>query len=465
MLHDGSPYWAPTPLACDIQLIFTLRWPCYMWQSRYIMWGDKPLGDVSVDGEPSEGVNNDRSALMHIPDQSNCARSPPDIESRCLVASIEPTIKQQVSIGQHNTKWLEHTFDGRLSHVQGPPSPYPVPIPTPAVRWSSQACRAPICDDNQCFFINAYERSTLEEEIQLNEGGTDDLPGHIESLDNGGERETHADVTESHCDVLTQSAECAATATLLDIEPLTFNNTIEHPDANLWLAAMEVELNTFKEIGLYQEVGMPCDHKIIDSKWVFKIKRGPNSKINKYKARLVTKGYTQIEGLDYTDMFAPITKFTTIRSLLALAAQHDLKVHQIDIKATFLNGKLEEEIYLHPPPGFCNDPKVVWQLLHALYGLKQASKAWYDMLWKMFESLRFMLSEADHSLFYKDKDGGLLIVAVYVDDKPIFLKNLNVVKHLKMQLSNHFEITDLGKARWILGMEVICDRLQGTITL
>ena len=76
-----------------------------------------------------------------------------------------------------------------------------------------------------------------------------------------------------------------------------------------------------------------------------------------------------------------------------------------------------------------------------------------------------MLSEADHSLFYKDKDGGLLIVAVYVDDKLIFLKNLNVVKHLKMQLSNHFEITDLGKACWILGMEVICDRLQGTITL
>ena len=98
------------------------------------MWGDKPLGDVSVDGEPSEGVNNDRSALMHIPDQSNRARSPPDIELRCLVASIEPTIKQQVSIGQHNTKWLEHTFDGHLSHVQGPPSPYPVPIPTPAVR-------------------------------------------------------------------------------------------------------------------------------------------------------------------------------------------------------------------------------------------------------------------------------------------------------------------------------------------
>ena len=88
---------------------------------------------------------------------------------------------------------------------------------------------------------------------------------------------------------------------------------------------MGIELNIFKEIGLYQEVKIPLDCKIIDSKWVFKIKHGPNGEINKYKAHLVTKGYMQIEGLNYTDTFAPITKFTTTWSLLALAAQHDIK--------------------------------------------------------------------------------------------------------------------------------------------
>ena len=207
------------------------------------------------------------------------------------------------------------------------------------------------------------------------------------------------------------------------------------------------------------------DRKIIDSKWVFKIKHGPNGEIDKYKACLVTKGYTQIEGLDYMDTFTPITKFTTIQSLLALAAQHNLEVHQVDVKAAFLNGELEEEIYLCPPPGFRDNSKVVWRLQRALYGLKQALKAWYDTLQKTFECLGFMHSNADHSLFYKDEDSDLLIIAIYVDDKLIFSKNVDAIKHLKLQLSEHFEITDLGEARWILGMEVIWDCQQGTISL
>ena len=342
-----------------------------------------------------------------------------------------------------------------MSHPLGPLLPYPVPIPTPAVRRSSHTQKVPICDDDPWFFINAYERTPLEEEIQLNIYEIEDLPSCIESLDDGGERETCADVTESHHDVLMQSAQCAATTTPLDIEPLTYNDAIECPDTNLWLAAMSTKLNTFKEIGLYKEVELPSDCKIINSKWVFKIKCGPNSEINKYKARLVTKGYTQIEGLNYTDTFVPITKFTTIHSLLTLVAQHDLEVHQVDVKAAFLNGELEEEIYLCPPPGFHNNPKVIWHLQCTLYGLKQASKAWYDMLRKTFKSLGFTRSNTDHSLFYKDEDGDLLIVAVYVDNKLIFSKNLDTLKHLKTQLSEHFKITDLGEAHWILGMEVL----------
>ena len=204
------------------------------------------------------------------------------------------------------------------------------------MRCSSHACRTPIRDNDSRFFVNAYERATLDKEIQLNERGMDNLPSHIEALDNK-ETDVCADVMESCCDILMQSAQCAATATPLDNKPLTYNNAIECPNTNLWLDTMAIELNMFKEISLYQEVKAPPDCKIINSKWVFKIKRGPNGEINKYKAHLIMKGYTQVEGLNYTDTFAPVTKFTTIRSLLTLAAQHDLEVHQIDVKVAFLN--------------------------------------------------------------------------------------------------------------------------------
>ena len=246
----------------------------------------------SIDGTPSERVNNVKNALIHAPTSSDRSGSSPDGVLSCQIAMIELPVEQQVSRGQWHAKRLEHTSDGRSGQALGPPLPYPVPIPTPAVRRSSRARRAPIRDDDSCFFVNAYKRTTLEEEIQLNDEGTDNLPCHIEGLDEGGETDARADAVgcdESHCDTLTQSAHCAATATPLNSEPLTYSNAVGRPDANLWLGAMGVELNTIKEIGLYQEVKMPPDRKIIDLKWVFKIKRGPNSEIDKYKACLVTK--------------------------------------------------------------------------------------------------------------------------------------------------------------------------------
>ena len=177
-------------------------------------------------------------------------------------------------------------------------------------------------------------RPTLQEN-EPKDNRTDDLPGLLEVHGDEDEEDGRADVIESHHDTSSQHARRAATATPLDSEPLTYSDTVEHPDADLWQAAMASELKTFEEIGLYQEVEAPPDHEIIDSKWVFKIKHGPNGKIDKYKARLIAKGYMQVEGLDYMDTFAPVTKFTTIRLLLALAAQHDLEVHQIDVKSSF----------------------------------------------------------------------------------------------------------------------------------
>jgi len=214
----------------------------------------------SVDGTPSERVSNVENVLIHAPVSSDPAGLSPDGILSHQIARVEVAVEWQVSRGQWQGKRPERTSDRCSGHPFTPPLPYPVPIPTPAVRRSSRARRAPIRDNDSRFFVNAYERTTLEEEIQLNDEGTDDLPRCIEGLDAGGETNTCADIVgcdESHCDTLTQSAHRAATAMPLDSEPLTYSDAVGCPDTHLWLGAMGVELNTFKEIGLYQEVETP----------------------------------------------------------------------------------------------------------------------------------------------------------------------------------------------------------------
>jgi hypothetical protein len=137
----------------------------------------------------------------------------------------------------------------------------------------------------------------------------------------------------------------------------------------------------------------------VDSKWVFRLKRGPDGEIEKHKARVVAKGFTQIEGLDYDETFAPVVKFTSIRILLAITTHNNLEIHQIDIKTAFLNGELKEEIYLKPPLGANINKALVWRLLKPLYGLKQARRQWYQKVHAQFTAISFVRLEADYSVF------------------------------------------------------------------
>jgi len=161
----------------------------------------------SVDEIPSEGVNDIENALIHAPVSSDHTGLSPDGVLSCQIVRIEVPVERQVSKGQQHAKRRECTFDGCSSHPSAPPLPYPVPIPTPAVRRSSHTWKAPICDNDQCFFVNAYDRTTLEEEIQLRDGGTDNLPRCIEGVDEGGETDACVDMVdcdESHCNTSRQ---------------------------------------------------------------------------------------------------------------------------------------------------------------------------------------------------------------------------------------------------------------------
>ena len=157
---------------------------------------------------------------------------------------------------------------------------------------------------------------------------------------------------------------------------------------------------------------------MVSSKWLFKIKHVVDGSIEKYKARFVAPGFSQKEGIDYEEAFAPVAIYTSIRTIIALAAKMKWKLHQMDVKTAFLNGVIEEEVYIEQPQGFeVEDMKShVCRLKKALYGLKQAPKAWYGRIDSFLTSLGFTKSKANSNLYFKIMDNELVILLLYVDD-------------------------------------------------
>jgi Reverse transcriptase (RNA-dependent DNA polymerase) len=142
-------------------------------------------------------------------------------------------------------------------------------------------------------------------------------------------------------------------------DPKTYAEAMSHPDATQWEMVCADEMCAFEHMGMYEVIPHPTGRKIVGSKWVFCIKRGPTGEIQKYKARIVAQGFTQIEGIDYNETFAPVAKLTSICTILAIAAELNLEVQQMDVKSAYLNAKLEEEIYMVPPPSLNTPNRMV----------------------------------------------------------------------------------------------------------
>ena len=189
---------------------------------------------------------------------------------------------------------------------------------------------------------------------------------------------------------------------------------------------------------------------------MFKNKLKLDGSIDKYKARLVAKGFTQKKSIDYFYMYSPVSSITTIRILITLASIHNLVIHQMDVKTAFLNGDLDEEIYMKQPEGFIvkGQEHKVCKLVKSLYGLKQAPKQWHEKFDKEVLEYGFRINESEKCLYYKENIGGCVILCLYVDDILIFGTDLEIVKEVKSYLSKKFDMKDLGEAKVILGMEI-----------
>jgi hypothetical protein len=204
---------------------------------------------------------------------------------------------------------------------------------------------------------------------------------------------------------------------------------------------------------------------VVRLKWVFCIKRGPNGTIQKYKAHIVVQGFTQIEGIDYDKTFAPVAKFASLRAILALAAEYDLELHQMDVNSAYLNGELKEEIYMNAPPSLEIPEGMVLKLVKAMYGTKQGGRVWYENIRDTLKSMGYTCTEADHAAFVRSRSGTLSIIALYVDDITMACKSLEVINKDKEELKKHYQMTNLGEMAWILGMHVTCNCCAGWIAL
>nr|KYP62479.1 Retrovirus-related Pol polyprotein from transposon TNT 1-94 [Cajanus cajan] len=242
------------------------------------------------------------------------------------------------------------------------------------------------------------------------------------------------------------------TLLLTTTEPTSLKQALSSPS---WKTAMSLEYDALIKNQTWTLVPLPSNRTVVGCKWVYRIKENQDGTINKYKARLVAKGFHQKFGCDYSETFSPVIKPITIRVILTLDVTYHWPIKQVDINNAFLNGFLEEDVYMMQPPGFeVSDKTLVCKLNKAIYGLKQAPRAWYDRLTKTLLGFGFVQSRCDPSLLIYKQSQVCIYMLIYVDDIIVTGNSHSLVQSFISKLNGVFALKQLGDLDYFLGIEV-----------
>lgn len=304
--------------------------------------------------------------------------------------------------------------------------------------------------------MNSEDKVTQNDENVLDSSELSTQQGSLnsedENIDGSAEPKGYRSITEIYDS--TEQIELQEELLIMGVdEPVNFDQAKKEKCCR---QAMKVEMEAIERNETWVLTDLPKGHKVIGLKWIYKVKRDAIGSIVKNKARLVAKGYSQEYGIDFEEIYAPVTKLETVRILLALAAHNGWQVHHMDVKTAFLNGEILEEVYVMQPEGFekRGQELKVYKLLKALDGLRQAPRAWYEKLNKCLVSLGFQKCPYEHAVYTRKSKGDTIIVGVYVDDLLITGTGVNFIEDFKNEMNTKFDMSDLGKLTYYLGLEV-----------
>ena len=238
--------------------------------------------------------------------------------------------------------------------------------------------------------------------------------------------------------------------------PRSYTEALKSEKSVQWQEAMNEEMRSLEENETFTLTSLPKDRQVVGGKWVYAIKENANGD-ETYKARYVAQGFSQKEGTDYHETFSPTANMTSIRTVMQIAAQNDLILHQMDVKTAYLNAPIDCEIYMEQPDGFrkngVNGEKLVYKLNKSLYGLKQSGRMWNQLLHAHFVDNGFTQCPTEHCVYTKETDQGMILILVWVDDLILGGKNETVLNETKNMMHERFKMKDLGKLSYFLGIE------------